>query len=173
MTVILDSSLFPDIRAVLGTTSDELSDAELNTTGITAFTNAQLGVLIPDFSVLTGDDIVYAKTAGIYMAAALCTGILRIKRAQQIKIGDYEESNARNTDFDKWRDWLLSVASDAITGLTLFDNIFVKPSLFSVGGPTSSGKNYPTNMTKWYTRVSPMINNWFTLGTPYNSEFID
>lgn len=163
MTVILDGTSFNDIRALLGTNFKELPDATINSSGITPLVNAYLQNVIPDYSVLTGNDAIFAKAAAVNMAAALCVDIMAMKRSQQIKIGDYSESNAKGIDFEKWRNTLLQSATTSLYSVASAKAVISasKRQIFSVAGPISGGVYPPISLVEWYKQVSPRLNNWF------------
>lgn len=163
MTVILDGTSYEDIRSLLGTNFREFPDAIITSSGITPLINAYLQTVVPDFSLLSGNDVIFAKAAASYMAAAFCVDILAIKRSQQIKIGDYSESNSKGIDFEKWRNNLLASANTALYSITSVKAqlILSKRKIFVTGGPISSKVYPPNDFVEWYKQVSPRINNWF------------
>lgn len=162
MSDILTSANYPDIRVLLNVTSDEISDADFNTYGLVTLVNAYLKRDVPDFSALNGNDAILAKSAAVYMTAALSTQIIQLKNAKSYKIGDYEESNSRNVDWDKMRDYFFE-RSNEFMGL-LSTKTLTLPVIFAVAGKVSAGKNIPASTQNWYSRIAPQIVRWFETG---------
>lgn len=155
MTVILTSTNYQDVRVILNVTSDDITDTDFNTFGLVTLVNAYLSRYVPDYSQLTGNNAVNAMSAAVYMTAALSTTIIQLKNSKAYKLGDYEESNSRNVDWDKLREYFFSMSRQFLGLLTTLT--LTRPSIFAVAGKVSSGLSEPQTFENWYKRIAPQL----------------
>ena len=172
MSVILTSADYDGIRALLDASTSELPNSALDTIGLVPLANAYLSNIVPDFSALSGNDVTFAKAAATYLVAAASIQIVQFKRSQTTKLGDMEESNYKNVDWEKLRTDLKEMAASLIYRLTTVANSLVVPTVFSVSGPTSSGYNRPNYLETWFARIEPKVITWLNSPEYLNTELI-
>lgn len=159
MTDILTSSDYQDIRVLMNITSDDISDTDFNTYGLVRLVNTYMHKYVPDYSTLTGDDISNAKSAAVYMTAALTTRIIQLKNSKSYKIGDYEESNSRNVDWDKIRQEYLMLSQQFLGLLTTVT--YTRPTIFVAAGKVSSGITESFSAETWYKKIAPLLVRYY------------
>lgn len=161
MTLVLDNTLYPAIRQILGCEPEELPNEALDAAGIVPFVNAYLYGVIPDASTLVYPNDVFAKAAGEKMAAALCLRIIQLKRSQEFRLGDMQIGNSRSVNWDKWREELLEEAKAALLHIASYAATLKRSPLMITTGPTSSGTYWPTNIYEWEARIRPRVDIWY------------
>ena len=168
MSLTLTSADFNSIRVLLTSTTKEISDDDFNTYGLVTLVNSYLSTIVPDYSTLSGTDASLFKSAAVYMTAALATQIIQLKRSRSYKLGDYEESNTRNVDFEQLRQWLLSMSKTYLNLVSVIATNLSRNVIFASAGKTQSGINYPSSINNWFARIQPQLITWFDRG----GEFI-
>lgn len=168
MTVILTSANFRDVRVILNVKEKEITDEDLNTSGLVTLVNAYLSRYVPDYSVLTEPNKTFAMSAAVYMTAALCTQIIQLKNAKSFKFADYEESNSRNVDWENLREYYLLMSNRFIGQLTTLT--LTRPTIFAVSGKMSTGKDIPVSVENWYRQIAPKLVSWFETGFVIQEE---
>jgi hypothetical protein len=88
--------------------------------------------------------------------------LIWIKRGQAFELGDHRESNIK-IEMNPIRELYLDMYRTCIFKLSTIVNTLKQRTLLTVGGPTSSGTNYP-NLWDWYARIHPQMVLWFEQG---------
>lgn len=170
MTSALTTADFDSIRTLVSVTSDDLSDNDLNTAGIVPAINAIYANAIPDFSVLTANDLALAKGSAVHFAAAMTTPILRIRNGRRIKLGDFE-SQDNKVDWDALGDQLIERSKMLLMFTTVWQLAQKRRTLFVTSGPTSGGQNWPWMFSQWRAMVYPLVITW-AVSNGINSNFV-
>lgn len=152
---------YPAIRALLGVSSSEVSDATIEQPPFLPEAEALVKAGITNYAALTGDNLQLLKAGVQAMVAALLCAKLQVERADSFRIGDYEEGGSAV----KWQEraaGLLQDAQRALAGIST--RTWTRPLALAVAGPSRSGSRIPTDLEQWYERILPRLIDWIEEG---------
>lgn len=162
MGLILASGNYPDIRAKLGVTTDDLPDADITTIGLLSTAEALIIKVVPNYASLTGSDLVFLQSATLSLCGALAVSKLQMQRGQSFQMGQYQESATRMT----WDELRETLAQETKMYLLLIstNTPTTRPKVFLRSGPTSQGTTWPVTIDRWYARIRPHFSTWLQTG---------
>ena len=163
MTLALTAADYPAIRTLINATTDDISDTDIASVGVTTFINLLIANVVPDVSLLSATDAKWVNTAAVYYASAyLCPVMLiRFGENSKYKLGDYEEVY-QNPDWLSLEVLYLMRARQAWYNLSIL--VHKNRTLFVTSGPTSSGAIWPTSFQSFYFAIRPKVLNWAVSG---------
>jgi hypothetical protein len=152
------------IRVKAGITTDDLSDADIDTIGLLPVAEAEITSVVTDYAAILaagGANKVFLQAAAISLCAALATGLLEMKRSQSFKLADYSESESK-VDWKAKVTMLMQEAQGYL--MRISTHAHTRRTLFSATGPTSSASSWPLELQRWYARVQPHVLTWIIEG---------